>query len=83
MSRNECIEALSRLYDYLDGELPPADAESVRHHMEVCQGCYPVLRFSTAFQDALHKAARGQRPCPQQLRKRIAELLHAEGPPPT
>ncbi len=82
MSRNECIEALARLYEYLDGELPQEDAQAVRHHMEVCQGCYPVLRFSTAFQDALHSAAQGQKPCPQPLRTRIADLLRSEGSAP-
>lgn len=79
MNRIDCIEALSKLYDYLDGELEAEDSEAVRHHMEVCQGCYPFLRFCSSFQDALHRAANGQTEAPPALRSRISDLLRAEG----
>ncbi len=79
MNRIDCIEALSKLYDYLDGELEADDSDAVRHHMEVCQGCYPFLRFCSSFQDALHRAAHGQAEAPPALRSRIADLLRAEG----
>jgi len=82
MNRIECIDALSKLYDYLDGELTTDDSEAVRHHMEVCQGCYPFLRFCSSFQDALHRAAAGQNQAPPALRSRIADLLRVEGIPP-
>ena len=82
MNRIECIEALSKLYDFLDGELPDDDAQAVQHHMEVCQGCYPFLQFCSAFQDAMHRAAKGQATAPPPLRSRIADLLRAEGVPP-
>ncbi len=82
MNRIDCIDALSKLYDYLDGELEASDSEAVRHHMEVCQGCYPFLRFCSSFQDALHRAALGQTSAPPALRSRISDLLRAEGIPP-
>ena len=50
--------------------------------MEVCQGCYPFLRFCSSFQDALHRAAAGQNQAPPALRSRIADLLRVEGIPP-
>lgn len=81
MKRNDCIEALSKLYEYLDGELPSTDAQAVKHHMEVCQGCYPFLQFCSAFQDALQRASHGQASAPPPLRSRIADLLRAEGAP--
>lgn len=73
-----CQEALQRLYEYLDGELTPASAQEVRHHIEVCEACYPGVRFTTEFRDALHRAARGQPVCPDALRKKIAGLLEQE-----
>jgi anti-sigma factor (TIGR02949 family) len=82
MTRYDCLQALSKLYEYLDGELPPDDTEAVRHHMEVCQGCYPFLQFCSSFQDALHRAAHGQSNAPPELRSRIADLLQTEGVPP-
>ena len=57
MNRNDCIEALSKLYEYLDGELAEQDSAKVQQHMEVCQGCYPFLQFCSSFQDAVHRAA--------------------------
>jgi anti-sigma factor (TIGR02949 family) len=83
MNRNDCIEALSKLYEYLDGELAEQDSAKVKQHMEVCQGCYPFLQFCSSFQDAVHRAAHGQLAAPPPLRSRIADLLRAEGVPPT
>lgn len=74
-----CQEALERLYEYLDGELTATSAEEVRQHIQACEACYPGVRFTTEFRDALHRAALGQPICPDTLRERIAELL---GPQP-
>lgn len=82
MTRYDCLQALSKLYEYLDGELPPDDTEAVRHHMEVCQGCYPFLQFCSSFQEAVHRAAHGQTVAPPALRSKIADILRAEGAPP-
>lgn len=79
MTRTDCLEALARLYEYLDGELAVEDAAVVRRHMEVCAGCYPMLQFCGSFQEALHRAAEGQPTAPPQLRAKIATLLHTEG----
>jgi anti-sigma factor (TIGR02949 family) len=70
-----CQEALERLYEYLDGELTPASADEVRHHVEVCEACYPEVKFTTEFRDALHRAARGQPVCPRSLREKVRRLL--------
>lgn len=70
-----CQEALERLYEYLDGELTPHAADEVRRHLALCQACYPEVRFTTEFHDALHRAARGQPVCPEALRKKIARML--------
>lgn len=74
-----CQEALRSVYEYLDGELQEHDAECVQHHFEICQRCYPHLRFTAAFRDALHRAAHGQDHAPATLRSKIAALLESEG----
>jgi anti-sigma factor (TIGR02949 family) len=73
-----CEEALQRLFEFLDGELTAETSEEVRHHVEVCEACYPEVRFATEFRDALHRAARGQPVCPDALRKKVAEMLARE-----
>jgi anti-sigma factor (TIGR02949 family) len=70
-----CAEALERLYEYLDGELTAHNAEEVRRHMEVCERCYPNVKFTTAFRDALHRASEGQPVCPDSLRKKVRRVM--------
>lgn len=79
MNTLDCRQALARLYEYLDGELTGERAEQVRHHLDICRGCYPHVNFCRSFQDALRRAAEGQAPPPAELRARVLELLRAEG----
>lgn len=79
MNRTNCREALARLFEFLDGELTPESAESIRHHLEICQACYPSFCFAQAFRDTLRRAACGQPAAPAHLREKIAALLRAEG----
>jgi len=39
----ECEEVLIRLWEYLDQELGPIEAEAVRDHLDGCAGCYPAF----------------------------------------
>lgn len=73
-----CEEALTRLYDYLDGELDHVPTEEVRLHFEVCKRCYPHLRLEEAFKEALQRAAEGCDRAPPGLRQRIMDGLTAE-----
>lgn len=75
----DCQEALRRLYEYLDDELTPETTAEVRRHIELCAACYPEVKSAAEFRDALQRAARGQPLCPESLRRRIAEMLEAEG----
>jgi anti-sigma factor (TIGR02949 family) len=77
-----CKEALQHLYEYLDGELTPADTEEVRRHIDVCGRCYPEVRMTSEFKEALQRAAQGQPCCPDGLRDRVARLLRNEGVSP-
>jgi mycothiol system anti-sigma-R factor len=39
----ECEEVLVRLWEYLDQELGPTEAQAVEAHLESCPGCYPAF----------------------------------------
>jgi mycothiol system anti-sigma-R factor len=75
MSGDSCRQALQRVYEYLDNELPAADAAAIKHHFEKCRACYPVLKFCESFQDAMQRAADCQCCAPADLKAKIAELL--------
>lgn len=78
MTPISCEEALQRLYEFLDGELSAESTHEVRHHIELCEACYPEVKFTTEFRDAIHRAARGQPVCPESLRQKIAAMLRRE-----
>lgn len=78
MTPISCQETLERLYEYLDGELAAGSTAEIRRHIELCGECYPEVRQTTEFRDALHRAARGQPVCPQSLRRKVAQLLKKE-----
>lgn len=73
-----CEEVLQRLFEFLDGELTPESTREVRHHIELCEACYPDVKFTTEFRDALHRAAQGQPVCPDSLRKKVARMIREE-----
>ncbi len=73
-----CQEALERLFEYLDGELTARNAAEIRRHVEVCEGCYPEVKFTTEFRDALHRAALGQPVCPESLRERVRSIIQEQ-----
>lgn len=72
-----CEHALSRLYEFLDGELDELTREEVEAHFEVCKRCYPHLACERSFRRALERAMQQER-APADLRHRILELLDAE-----
>ena len=39
----ECEEVLIHLWEYLDQELGPKEAEAVRDHLDGCPECYPAF----------------------------------------
>ena len=75
MSHDACRQALERVYEYLDGELPAADAALIKQHFERCQACYPVLKYCKSFQEAVERASSCQCCAPDDLKAKIKELL--------
>ena len=73
-----CREAVTRVQEFLDGELEDASIDRVREHFEVCSQCYPHLQFERSFREALAKVTRGES-APPELRGRVVELLAGVG----
>lgn len=72
-----CEEALSRIYEFLDGELEEMTHEQVERHFDVCKRCYPQLQWEQSFRRALHRAVEDEE-APGELKRRVRQLLEAE-----
>ena len=73
----ECEEALSRLWEYLDQELGPEEAQTVGEHLSDCFTCQPAYRCDRAF---LNLLARQRTSCraPRSLVLRMRAVYTAE-----
>ena len=61
-----CREFVEFLYAYLDGELPPEQAQSFKAHLSICPPC---VRYLASYE------------CARELPKKCAQL-DQQGPPP-
>ena len=73
-----CLDALLKLYPYLDGELAVEEAEQVRRHFELCAPCTPALHYLRSFRDALQRASGDLPAAPPELKLRISQLLRSQ-----
>ncbi len=68
--QTHCQEVLLHVYQYLDGEMAPADTERIKLHLEECAPC---LR-EYGIEDAVKALVKRSHPCdkpPVQLRERV------------
>lgn len=75
-SELSCEEALSRVYEYLDGELDAGQHDAVRRHIQKCLRCYPHFDFERIFLDYVHELGAVEESRPG-LEDRIREMLAA------
>lgn len=69
-----CRDAMSKLQEFIDGELHGLSNEEVETHFEVCTRCYPHLAMEKNFRTRV-QAALGQPDVPEGLRNRVMEML--------
>ncbi len=69
-----CKEAVTRLQEFVDGELTGLTHEQVEAHFEVCTRCYPHLKMEQAFRQKVQTAL-SQPEVPGDLRDRVLQLL--------
>ena len=51
MAGSDCDDALTQLYEYLDGELTPDRRESIRTHLDDCAPCLAAHDFEDGLLD--------------------------------
>lgn len=71
-----CDQVISRLWEYIDGELTEESADKVRAHLDICSRCFPQYDFQRAFKEFTRRSA--QKPMPPELRRRVFEAIIAE-----
>ncbi len=74
----DCREAMSRLWDYLDGELSEEKMEEVRQHLSICAGCYRHYDFALGFLAAL-RVAQSEDHADEKLRSSVMTALRGQG----
>lgn len=71
MSRfDDCDAVLARLYEFLDGECPEADADAIRAHLDACEHCVEDADAAVALQALVKRCCCGPT-APPALRERI------------
>ncbi len=71
-----CEEALDLLEPYLDGDLPPHEADRVRRHLEACPACAAELALAARIQRELR--ALPQPDCPPEVIERVRRAGRGE-----
>ena len=69
-----CEHVLDRLWDFLDGELPPEDEEAVKKHLDICKRCYPQYNFQRAYFEYTRRI-QDRDHAPPALRRRLFEKI--------
>ena len=69
-----CHGALSRLYEYLDQKLSPADEKTVRVHLKLCRACSKRFRFEEELLSRVREKC-ANTSAPEGLRRRIEAVL--------
>ena len=73
MAKHECEEALDRLFEFIDGELTPAELEQVTSHLKDCPPCEAERKLNEKIKTRV--AATGGECAPETLRVRVLETL--------
>jgi mycothiol system anti-sigma-R factor len=80
-----CEDVLSRLWEFLDGELPPEDEAAVKKHLDICNRCYPRYNFQRAYFEYTRRIREREHAPPALRRELFQKILEQEaraGEPP-
>jgi anti-sigma factor (TIGR02949 family) len=69
-----CDEAIGRLFEYLDAEMPEPDCVRVAAHLAVCASCHDAASAERHVRELLRRSC--QQTAPEALRVRVvAEMI--------
>lgn len=74
MGMMRCEDALARLMEFIDGELPPQEEAAVKKHLDVCSRCYPRYDFQRAYREFTRRL-RDSEHAPPTLRRRLFQKI--------
>jgi len=75
MAKRQCQEALDKLFEYIDGELPDSDLKRIGEHLKDCPPCEAEHQINEKIR-LLVSQAHGDK-APHQLRERVLSTLQA------
>ncbi len=70
----DCSEALLRVYEYLDGEMSPADCAKIQAHLDECAACLQQYHLDQALKAVVKRSCRAES-APVELRATIMQRL--------
>ena len=79
MTDHECTDAVSRLYEYLDGELDSDSLHLVEAHLHHCAPCLEAFDFEAELKRVI--ASKCSERMPADLKTRLIELLEGADRP--
>ena len=65
----DCREALERLFEYLDSEMPDSDCRRLRDHISACQACHDAADAEQHVRELLRRSCTES--APSALRVRV------------
>ncbi|HEY9292408.1 MAG TPA: mycothiol system anti-sigma-R factor [Microlunatus sp.] len=71
---DDCANALSRLYEFLDRELEAADADEIRHHLAACEPCLDTFDAEEALKKLVRRGCSGEA-APEHLRAKVLSVI--------
>jgi len=78
----DCDDCLEKLYAFLDQELGSNERKQVASHLDGCTDCGDNLAFEERFLQVIRDCGTSD-VAPTELRRRIADRLRSDVPPPT
>jgi len=78
----DCDDCLDKVYAFLDQELGANERKQVASHLDGCTDCGDNLAFEERFLEVIRDCGTSD-VAPTELRRRVAERLRSEAPPPT
>lgn len=76
MAGLDCHAIAERLWDFIDGEVAPAEMAQIDAHLEMCERCFPAYRFRRTFLEFLRCQEKSE--VPAGLRRAVFERILEE-----
>jgi anti-sigma factor (TIGR02949 family) len=68
-----CEQALKRLVEFVDHELPESEHDSVEHHLRICRNCCSRMEFESQLKERLSTLSTED--APSRTRDRVRDLI--------